>query len=265
MRIHFVISGAMLGALCSALPRAARAQDTVRTPHAAQPERPTVATHAGTVAPGWLEFESGLELDRGPSTARNTIFTTVAKLGLARRLQLTVMTNVSGPSGAAGGFGDLSAGIKWRVLQGDAILGDFALLPAIKVPTGSVARGTGTGTTDASLTLISSRDVGPVHIDLNAGYFLRGGSGASAPPDQWLWTASFGGDLGGGAGWTAELYGYPGTGGANGVAPIAALLAGPTFTVREWLVLDAGLIVPVTGPQPRAAYVGATFNVGRVW
>src|SRR5207247_3724752 len=26
-------------------------------PHAAQPERPTVATHAGTVAPGWIEIE----------------------------------------------------------------------------------------------------------------------------------------------------------------------------------------------------------------
>jgi len=33
-------------------------------PHEAQPERPTVATHAGTVAPGWVEFEAGSEFDR---------------------------------------------------------------------------------------------------------------------------------------------------------------------------------------------------------
>ena len=33
-------------------------------PGAAQPERPTVATHAWTVAPGWIEVESGGELDR---------------------------------------------------------------------------------------------------------------------------------------------------------------------------------------------------------
>src|SRR5438445_803082 len=32
--------------------------------HAAQPERPTVATHAGTVAPGWAEIEAGIEWDR---------------------------------------------------------------------------------------------------------------------------------------------------------------------------------------------------------
>jgi hypothetical protein len=262
MRICGMIGGAALAALSYAPPRAVRAQDTLRSPHAVQPERPTVATHAGTVAAGWLEFESGIELDRGPSSARNTIFTTVAKLGLASHLQLTVTTNVSGPSSAAGGFGDLSAGIKWRIRDDDPVLGDFAVLPAIKLPSGSTARGTGTGTTDASLTLISSRDAGPVHIDLNAGYFLRGGAGADAPPDQWLWTASFGGDLGRGTGWTAELFGYPGTGGAP---PTVALLAGPTFTVREWLVLDAGLITPLAGPQPRAAYAGATFNVGRIW
>ena len=265
MRIHVVTAGAVLAVLCSTPSRSARAQDTLRSPHAVQPERPTVATHAGTVAGGWLEFESGLELDRGPASSRNTIFTTVAKLGLASHLQLTVMTNVSGPSGAAGGFGDLSMGIKWRVLDDDRFLGDFAILPAVKFPTGSAGRGTGTGTTDAALTLISSRDVGPVHVDLNAGYFLRGASGADALPNQWLWTASFGGDLGRGAGWTAELFGFPGTGGADGAAPIAALLAGPTFTVRQWLVIDAGFIVPVTGQQARAAYAGATFNVGRLW
>ena len=28
-------------------------------PHAAQPERPSVATHAHTVAPGWAEVELG--------------------------------------------------------------------------------------------------------------------------------------------------------------------------------------------------------------
>src|ERR1700688_2765409 len=29
---------------------------TARDPHSVQPERPTVATHAGTVAPGWVEL-----------------------------------------------------------------------------------------------------------------------------------------------------------------------------------------------------------------
>jgi len=42
------------------------------------------------------------------------------------------------------------------------------------------------------------------------------------------------------------------------------VLAGPTATVRPWLVLDAGLIVPVSGPQPHAFYAGVTWNIGRL-
>jgi hypothetical protein len=59
-----------------------RAQEA-SDPHAVQPERPTVATDAGTVAPGWLEIETGLERDRfGPSLTTGST-PTVFKLGLA--------------------------------------------------------------------------------------------------------------------------------------------------------------------------------------
>ncbi len=239
------------------------AQDAGRDPHAAQPERPTVATHAGTVAPGWLEFESGFEFDRGPGGAHNTIVGTLAKFGVGPRAQLSVLVVASEPRGAAGGIGDVSVTFKWRLREGDPVLGDFAVQPGLKLPTGSVARGTGTETTDASLLIISSRDAGPIHVDLNVGYTRRSGNGANAPRAQWVWTASFGGSLGRNAGWAAELYGYPGTGGSPGTEPVTAVLAGPTWTVRTWLVLDAGVIVPVAGPQPRAVYAGATYNVGR--
>jgi hypothetical protein len=30
-------------------------------------------------------------------------------------------------------------------------------------------------------------------------------------------------------------------------------------------VFDAGVIIPVTGPQPHALYAGAVYNVGRIW
>ena len=55
-------------------------------------------------------------------------------------------------------------------------------------------------------------------------------------------------------GWTADLFGVPGTGGEQGAPPLIGLLAGPVFTLREWLVLDIGGIVPVVGKQPRAFY-----------
>lgn len=236
-----------------------------RDPHVAGPERPTVATHAGTVATGWLEVESGVELDHGTNPDHATFGLFVAKVGLGRRVQLSLSGSVVRPSDKAGGVGDFTAGIKWRLVDDNPVLGDLAVLPALKSPTGSVARGSGTGTTDASFLLISSRDAGAVHIDLNAGYTFRGGSGARAPRDEWLWTASFAGPLAGRLEWTAELYGVPGTGGGTGAAPLVALLAGPTFTLRDWLVLDVGGIMPVTGPQPRALYAGAVWNVGRLW
>src|ERR1044072_6418978 len=40
--------------------------DSTVNPRAVQPERPTVATHAGTVAPGYIELEEGVERDSWP-------------------------------------------------------------------------------------------------------------------------------------------------------------------------------------------------------
>ena len=53
-------------------------------PHAAQPERPTVATHAGTVAPAWVEIEAGVEHD-DLDGAHALLTPTVLKFGIAPR------------------------------------------------------------------------------------------------------------------------------------------------------------------------------------
>ena len=242
-------------------------QDTVKktSPHDAQPERPTVATHAGTVARGWIEIESGVERDRGPGDGRAVIGSLVTKIGLAPRVQFSIFTNVTAPGDVGAGFGDAAVGVKWRLLEDHPVLGDFAILPSVKFPTGSLDKGTGTGTTDASFLLISSRDVGPVHIDLNAGWTHRSGDGGDAPVNAWVWTASFGGVVDGPLGWTAEFYGYPGTGGAAGASPVVALLAGPTYAAKSWLVFDVGFITPIAGGQPRALYAGVTYNIGQVF
>jgi hypothetical protein len=237
--------------------------DSSKDPHAAQPERPTVATHAGTVATGWLEIETGVERDRiEPSNALIST-PTVFKIGLAPRVQLSLFGTVIRPPQRSAALGDLAAGVKWRVVEDAPILGDFAVLPAVKFPTGTAE--TGTKTTDISLLLISSHEFGDVAMDLNVGYTRRSGDGSNAPTNATLWTASFGGPLTGPVGWVAECYGFPATHGPSGVASIVALLGGPTLTVRPWLVFDGGVIVPVTGPQPRALYAGAVYNVGQMW
>ena len=102
-------------------------------------------------------------------------------------------------------------------------------------------------------------------MDLNVGYTHRSGNGSTAPTNATLWTASFGGPFTGPFGWVAECYGFPSTSGPMGAPSFAALLGGPTFTARPWLVLDAGFIVSITGSQLHALYAGVTYNVAQIW
>ena len=260
-----VAATALLASFATQL--AAQQPDTANDPHAVQPERPTVATHAGTVAPGFLEIEAGVERDRFARATVGVSTPVVLKFGVASHAQLSLFGTTVTPPGASLGVGDIGAGVKWRLLDDAPVIGDFAIFPAIKLPTGSAANGTGTGTTDGSILLISSHDFDGVAMDLNVGYTRRSGDGSTAPRDATLWTASFGGPFAGtsgAVGWVAECYGYPATHGAAGSPSIVALLGGPTFLARPWLAFDAGLIVPVTGPQPRALYAGAVYNVGRI-
>jgi hypothetical protein len=235
-----------------------------RDPHAVQPERPTVATHAGTVSPGWLEIETGFERDRFDPSLTTFSTPTVFKFGLADNAQLSVFGSAQHNPGTTG-LGDVGAGVKWRLVDDAPLLGDFAILPSVKFPTGSADRGTGTGTTDVSLLLISSHDLGPVSMDINVGYTHRSGDGSNAPRYATLWTVSFGGPVAGNLGWTGECFGYPRTTRAVGQQPsIVALLGGPTYLIKKWLALDAGVILPLTGPQPHALYAGGVYNVGRM-
>jgi len=241
------------------------AQEPPRDLHAVQPERPTVAIHAYTVAPGWVEVEAGVELDRYAGGVPGTSAPVVVKVGLARGLQLDLDgAVVHPPGGATTGLGDLAVGLKLRLLEHAPALGDLSLQASLKLPSAPTASGLGSGTTDVALLLISSHDLGPVSVDLNLGYTRRSGPGALAPLNASLWTASFGGPVTGRVGWVAEVYGYPGTSGPAGAAPIVAFLAGPTLLARAWLAFDAGLIVPLAGPQPRAVYAGGVVNLGHL-
>jgi hypothetical protein len=243
------------------LPGIAQTQD----PHEAQPERPTVATHAGTVAPGWLEIEAGGEFDRYEDNSRAVVIPINLKIGLGSRMQLSVFPSYAKPpSGGAVAFTDLSLGVKWRIADDLPLLGRFALLPILKLPTGSTSTGAGTGTFDESIFLISSNNLYGVALDINVGYTWRTGDGNNVPRTATLWTVSFGGAGIGELGWAAEVYGYPGTSGPAGTSPTVAILFGPTLTLRPWLVFDLGLIEPIVGPQPYAVYCGVTWNIGRI-
>ncbi len=236
-------------------------------PREVQPERPTVATHAHTVAPGWVELETGVERDRNEDRSRILLVPNNVKVGLGSHSQLNVLLNWQRNTDdglSSSGAGDLSIGIKWRLLDDSPVLGDFAALPYLKLPTGSPSRGTGTGTTDGTLVLISSHGLGAVALDLNGAMTFRSGDGSTTPRTATFWTVSTGTTFTKRVGWAMEIFGFPGTGGPAGSKPTVALLAGPTLQAVPWLAFDAGFIVPLEGPQPHSLYAGAVWNVGRL-
>ncbi len=233
-------------------------------PHAAQPERPTVATHAYTIAPGYVEIEAGVQ-DAQPRNATQFVAPVVVKLGVLPRLQLELQTGYvrnSSLGATKSGANDAAIAFKQRVLDAAPILHDFSVQGSVKFATG--AHDLGTGTTDVSLLLISSRQLGPAEVDINAGYTRRSGDGTVVPTSATLLTVSTGSPIGGPVGGVAELFAYPGTGGVAGTSTAIGFLFGPTLQVRPWLVLDGGAILNVRNIGSNAVYAGFTYNVGRI-
>ena len=251
-------------ALALAFVPATLSAQTQSDPHSVQPERPTVATHAYTVAPGWLEIETGVELDRFNDGSHVFGVPNNVKIGLTSHAQLNVLVPMVGANAAPFGLGDVAVGMKWRLLDRHPVLGSFALLPYLKFPSGSVAEGRGTGTTDATLIAISSRTLGPVSVDLNLAYTIRSGNGSRVPRQASFWTASIGFPIVAQSGWTFEYFGYPATSGPSGEGAWSAILTGPTATIRPWLAIDFGVIVPLAGRQTYGLYAGGTWNAGRL-
>ena len=171
---------ALAGGSSRAIAQSASAPD----PRTAQPERPTVATHAHTVAPGYVEIEAGVSgIHPEPGSSRFDV-PGLVKIGLSSRVQLDLFvdwsrTSIGGETSS--GVGDTALGLKWRVLDRAVALGDFAVESTVKLPTGSPGRFTGTGTTDFTAILISSHADGPLSIDVNVGFTFRSGSGSPVP------------------------------------------------------------------------------------
>lgn len=220
-----------------------------------------MATHAGTVAPAYAELETGIERDRVTDGTHAFSVPTVVKVGLAPRAQLSLFLPASSATGIPFGVGDVAAGVKWRIVDGDGPWQRVALLPTVKLATGGDR---GSHTTDAGLLLIDSRTIGPASLDLNVGLTRRSGNGESAPRTATLWTGSLGIPVAGPVGWQLECFGYPGTHGPAGVGPTVAVLTGPTLGAWRTLALDAGVILPMSGPQSRGLYAGLVTNLGRL-
>src|SRR5947208_10914190 len=96
-----------------ACPGLAGAQDA-QDPHAAMPERPTVATHAWTVAPRFVELETGVEWDRNPDSSFAFSTPSLVKIGVGPRAQLGLQASTNAASGSSLGLGDSAVVLKYR-------------------------------------------------------------------------------------------------------------------------------------------------------
>jgi hypothetical protein len=225
-----------------------------QSPRDANPERPTYATHAYAVAPGYAELEQGVSARGIHSLGDATSWDVNLKFGLSAWAQFALFgpLYLRGPGGA--GVGDLGAALKVR---GDLFRHTaLALVSSVTAPTGSVARGLGAGRSVGSLTGVVSADLsGGIHLDINAG---PQGIGAGAPQ----WFTSLSGAYGrGAAGITLEAFNF--TAGAAGPR-FAGLLGALTLRIAPWAVADAGGVLHAAPGSPNQVLVGITTNLGQV-
>lgn len=225
-----------------------------QSPRDANPERPTYATHAYAVAPGYLEAEQGLSMRGVSSYAQGTSWDVALKVGVTPHLQAEVFGPfyVRGPGG--GGVGDLGLALKFRTdLSPHAAV---ALVPAITAPTGSAAKGLGAGRALGAATAVLSVDLpASLHVDLNAGP-----TGVGAGATQWFFSAS--GSWGAGSfGLTGECFDFtPGAAGAR----FAGLLGALSYRFAPGAVLDLGGAHGTTRSSPNSLFIGLTTNLGRL-
>jgi hypothetical protein len=231
-------------------------------PHAALPERPSVATHAHTVAPGWVEIEIGVERPREDARFGDTGVPLSVKLGLTSTAQLVIAPSISRPAGGHTSFESVGIGVKYRITDRAPVLGAIAVLPSVSLPVGNARR---TDEDSVGALFITSRVMRAVSLDLNVGYIRRSGDGSQVPVSEALWAAAAGGPLAGRFGWVGEISGSPRTAGPAGRDAEVNLLVGVTAALTPSVVIDLACALPLSGDGSSVVMSGVVWNVGPLW
>ena len=155
----------------------ARAAESPGPDDKALPCRPTIACTADIVKPGSFELESGMLFRKLAGNVRQWSFPFLAKLTLTDWVQLQVGSNgfTTQWPGLAGHldrdrarfFDDVQLGAKLHLVDQTTLAPSISFSAALSVPTvdaiGYVR------TTDALFIGYVTKDIGPVHADLNVG------------------------------------------------------------------------------------------------
>src|SRR6266704_2881602 len=139
-----------------------------QSPRAANPERPTFATHAYVVAPGYVELEQGVRVQGAGDLSDATAWDYNLKIGLARRVQLAFFGTAFMRTAAGVGPGDLGTTLK--LSTGVSTRTTVALAASVTFPTGDASAGRGAGGTQGAVLAVASVDTPwRIHLDLNLG------------------------------------------------------------------------------------------------
>ena len=140
------------------------------------PDRPGVGTSAEVVQRGALQIETGIDYARerkgGEPTEHRTAMALTARYGLLDSLELRldgepVVALRNGED--VTDVGDLSIGVKWRLLEGQEgpLVPTLSLFPSVKLPTAPAP--IGNERADVTLLGLASWQAGPFNVDFNAG------------------------------------------------------------------------------------------------
>jgi hypothetical protein len=220
------------------LPAAARAAGWPDDQDRVLPCRPTIACTADLVPPGTFEVEAGYLYRRSGTGEAQRSFPFLLKLTLATWAQLQVGSNgyttADGPTPARF-FDDVTAGLKVHVADQSRFAPSMALSGTLGIPTAAGQQGY-VRIYDALFTAYASKDVGPVHADLNVGFNVW--RLEQSPLAQGFGALALSADLVAPFGVMAEGYLF------SDAAPVAARDAGFLFAFthspRRWLMFDAG-------------------------
>ena len=232
-------------------------------PPSVTPYRPSVSTPAALSAPGWMEVEAGVQINRGNAPARRDSLPYTLKLAFTPdwgiRFGGEAWVRQTDDAGQRiSGFGDSSFVLKRRFAIDDASA--FGLEGGATLPTGR--SGISSGKANYSINGIYSADLGSYHTDVNLAATRLGVVDGGASRTQALWAASLSKALNDRWGLVGEFSGTH----QHGADSTSQFLCAASYNVSRSISIDAGVSRSLRSGVPDWSFFsGVTVLAGRLF
>ena len=258
-RCSIAATALVIAATCS-IPKASIAAEEMPS---VTPYRPSVSTPAALSAPGWVEFEAGVQRARGKESSQRASLPYTFKLaftpdwGIRFGGEAWVRQN-DDASRRVSGAGDSSIVVKRRFAVDEASA--FGLEGGVTLPTGRT--GISNGKASYSINGIYSADIGSYHMDFNLAGTRMGVADAGVSRAQILWATSLSKTLNDRWGMVGEVSGTR----QRGIEATSQILLAASYNVSSSITLDAGASRSLRSGAPDwSLFSGMTVLMGRLF